>query len=329
VQVKPPLFVLVVGETARGDHFGLNGYGRDTTPVLKSHGVYSWHHAQSCGTSTAASVPCMFSHMGKQGFEARKSDHENLLDVLQAAGLAVLWVDNQGGCKGVCDRVPHASTADAQNTPRGHALCEGGECLDEMLLNGLDARIAQLPAERRARGVVVVLHPIGSHGPAYFKRSDAQAKRFQPECRDIALDRCGQGELVNAFDNSIAYTDRFLGGVIDWLQAREAQHQTAMLYMSDHGESLGEYGIYLHGMPYAFAPDEQKRVAMVLWPGTLARRSGVVQGCLPGQLDAPVTHDSLYPTVLGLLDVQTPTYRPALDALQPCREGQLATVAMK
>ncbi len=317
----PPLFVLVVGETARADHFGLNGYARDTTPELARASVLSWRQAQSCGTSTAASVPCMFSHLGREAFEARRGESENLLDVLQAAGLAVLWVDNQAGCKGVCDRVPHASTADRQDTPRGRALCEGGECLDDMLLEGLDERIAQLPAERRARGTVVVLHQMGSHGPAYYRRSDAARKRLGTECRDIALDRCAPGELVNAFDHSIAYTDHFLAGVIDWLRARQSDHQVAMLYMSDHGESLGEYGLYLHGMPYAFAPAQQKHVPLVFWAGTLASRTGVDAGCLAGQLDAPASHDNLYPTLLGLLDVASPTYRPALDLFGPCRAG--------
>lgn len=320
VSAKPPLLLLVVGETARADHFGINGYVRNTTPELNARQVLSWRNAHSCGTSTAASVPCMFSHLGKAGFEARKSEYENLLDVLQAAGLAVLWVDNQAGCKGVCDRVPNASTRDAAaGLPRG--ICEGDECLDDALLAGLDERIARLPAERTARGIVVVLHQMGSHGPAYYRRSAQALKHFTPECKTIELSQCPHEELINAFDNSIVQTDRLLGSAIDWLKGRERQqqNQTAMLYMSDHGESLGEYGIYLHGMPYAFAPEAQKHVPMVFWPGALAQRTGVSTGCLHGRLDDAVTHDNLYPTVLGLMDVKTPTYRRPLDAFDACR----------
>jgi lipid A ethanolaminephosphotransferase len=94
-QARPPLFVLVVGETARADHFALNGYARDTTPELAARKVLSWRNVHSCGTNTLASVPCMFSPLGKAAFEARKDDYENLMDVLQAAGLAVFWLDNQ------------------------------------------------------------------------------------------------------------------------------------------------------------------------------------------------------------------------------------------
>jgi lipid A ethanolaminephosphotransferase len=309
---RPPLFVLVVGETARGDHFSLNGYGRLTNPRLAQAGVLSWTHLQSCGTSTAASVPCMFSPLGKSGFEARKNNSENLLDVLSAAGLAVLWIDNQSGCKGVCARVPSASTA-----------CDADECLDDVLLQGLDARIAALPAERRARGIVVVLHQIGSHGPAYSRRSGPTSKHFLPECRNVTLSACTHDELVNAFDNSIVATDAMLADTIVWLRGQSAHFDTGMLYMSDHGESLGENGLFLHGMPYVFAPDEQKHAAMIGWlNGGLAARTGVRAECVAQGLARPVTHDVLYHTVLGLMDVHSATYRPSLDGLEGCRSAR-------
>ncbi len=125
-QIKPPLLVLVVGETARADHFGLNGYGRNTTPQLAQQPVLSWQQVQSCGTNTIASVPCMFSPVGKEGYEGRKVEYGNLLDIVQAAGLGVRWLDNQVGlqrrvrahpqrrCPGHC----HARPAPAV-VPRG------------------------------------------------------------------------------------------------------------------------------------------------------------------------------------------------------------------
>ncbi|ROR17043.1 lipid A ethanolaminephosphotransferase [Comamonas sp. BIGb0124] len=318
---KTPLFVLVVGETGRGDHYALNGYGRDTNPELARLPVLSWHQARSCGTNTLASVPCMFSHLGKSGFESRSADYDNLLDVLQAAGLGVIWVDNQAGCKGVCERVPNFSTADRAETPAGRTLCSEGECLDEILLDGLDERIAQLPSEQRRHGVVVVLHEMGSHGPAYFRRSSPETKAFKPECTTNALADCAHEQLVNVYDNSIRYNDHVLARTIAWLQQHEGQHDVGMLYLSDHGESLGEYGIYLHGLPYAMAPEEQKHIAFIDWPGTLAARTHVDAACLGRTLDAPVTHDNLYHTVLGLMDVRSPTYRPALDAFGACRKA--------
>ena len=318
---RPLLFVLVVGETARADHFGINGYGRDTTPALAARQVVSWGNVRSCGTSTLASVPCMFSPLGKRGFESRESDYENLLDVVQAAGMGVLWLDNQSGCKGVCDRVPHAQAVDGLPSDARKALCDGGECRDEAMLHGLDERLAALPAAQRERGVLLVLHQMGSHGPAYHKRSGAQDKRFLPECRTEVLADCGHGELVNAYDNSIAATDAFLGRTIDWLRAQSARYDTGLLYLSDHGESLGEYGLFLHGMPYGVAPDVQKHVPMVAWlDAPLARRSRLSTACLRAGADAPLTHDNLYHTMLGVLDVRSPSYQRALDAFDGCRK---------
>ena len=153
----------------------------------------------------------MFSPLGKPGFEARKDDYENLLDVLQAAGLAVFWLDNQAGCKGVCDRVPQRLDRRPGRHAGGGALCDGDECLDDAMLEGLDARLAALPAERRSKGVVLVMHQMGSHGPAYYKRSPPAASASCPNARPTRWPSASHAELVNAYDNSIAYTDRFLG----------------------------------------------------------------------------------------------------------------------
>lgn len=322
---RPLLFVLVVGETARADHFGINGYGRDTTPELAKRGVMSWRDVRSCGTSTLASLPCMFSPLGKSGFESRSAEYENLLDVAQAAGLAVLWLDNQSGCKGVCDRVPHAAASEGLGEQARGGLCDGGECRDEAMLHGLDARLAAMPAAQRERGVLLVLHQMGSHGPAYYKRSTGAAKRFMPECRTEVLADCAHGELVNAYDNSIAATDIFLGKTIDWLREKGARYDTGMLYLSDHGESLGEYGLFLHGMPYGMAPDVQKHVPMVAWlDDALLRRERLSAACLRAGADARLTHDNLYHTMLGLLDVRSPSYRRPLDAFDGCRGAALA-----
>lgn len=319
-QTKPPLFVVVVGETARADHFALNGYARDTTPELARRGVLSYREVRSCGTNTLASVPCMFSPLGKEGYESRKDDYETLVDVLQAAGLAVFWLDNQAGCKGVCVRVPNASAFEGLDAATKKALCDGDECLDDVMLKGLDERIAALPAERRAKGVVLVMHQMGSHGPAYYKRSAPDVKRFLPECKTNALAECGHAELMNVYDNSIVQTDRFLGQTIDWLKAQSKQYDPAMLYVSDHGESLGEYGLFLHGVPYSFAPEAQKHVPMVTWFSEgMSQRRKLSRSCMEAGLDTPLTHDNLYHTVLGVMDVATPTYKPALDALASCR----------
>ena len=317
-QARPPLLVIVVGETARADHFALNGYPRPTTPELAALDVLSFHDVRSCGTDTRDSVPCMFSSLAKTAFEKRSAEQENLLDVLQAAGLAVLWIDNQAGCKEVCGRVPHASTSELPAAAT-KGLCSDGECFDDALLVDLDARIARLALERRRRGIVLVMHQMGSHGPAYFKRSPPSRKRFMPECTNAALGSCDHAQLVNAYDNTIATTDHFLAATIAWLKTKDG-YAPGLLYMSDHGESLGELGIYLHGLPYSIAPETQKRVPFVAWLGpALTERRGIDTACLRRHLDDKLSHDNLYHTAVGVLDVTTPTYLPALDAFAPCR----------
>lgn len=315
---KPPLLLLVIGETARAANFSLNGYARPTNPRLAATDAVSFRNVTSCGTSTAASLPCMFSHLGRQAYAARERDHQNLLDLAERAGLAVLWLDNQSSCKGLCARVPnafaHQLAPGAAPMPAG--LCDRGECFDEALLHGLDQRLAALPMERRQRGVLIVLHQMGSHGPAYFKRSPPLRKPFTPECTTNVLRQCDPQALVNAYDNSIAYTDEVLAQAVGWLQRQTAAHDPALLYVSDHGESLGENNLYLHGLPFSLAPREQIHVPLIAWlaPGAATRAD-----CLRTRRDLPLSHDNLFHTVLGMLRVRASEYQPPLDAFAACR----------
>jgi len=313
---KPPMLLLVLGETARMGNFGLNGYERNTTPELAKENVISLKGVMSCGTSTAASVPCMFSHLGKEEFEARKNNYESLIDVLHHAGMAVLWIDNQSGCKGVCERVPQVLTKDLKHP----TLCKDGECFDEIMLQQLDERIQALPAERRAKGVVVVMHQMGSHGPAYYKRVPDNFKKFQPECTSNALQECSREQVINSFDNTILYTDHFLSQAVQWLKKSEATYASAMLYVSDHGESLGENNLYLHGLPYRVAPDVQKRVPWITWwsPG-FEKQSGLSRACLKNKAQVPLSHDNYFHSVLGMMGVSTAVYQAQLDVHADCR----------
>lgn len=320
---RPALLVLVVGETARAANFGLGGYARNTTPKLAARAQQGelayFSQVHSCGTSTQASLPCMFSPLGKTQFEKTSQRYENLLDVLSRAGLAVLWIDNQSGCKGVCERVASLNT------------CDGGDCLDEIMIAALQRQWAALPLERRQRGTVVVLHQMGSHGPAYFKRSSAQHQVFQPACASAALESCTSEEVVNAYDNSLHYTDHFLDQTIEWLGQQSQVASTALLYVSDHGESLGENNLYLHGLPYAIAPQEQKHVPMLVWlSAAMQQRKGLTAKCLnASHSNRPLTHDHLFHSVLGLMDVQTRARQPALDIFHalPCAPVAAASTA--
>jgi lipid A ethanolaminephosphotransferase len=309
--------LLVVGETARADHFGLNGYTRNTTPQLKALGdeVTSFGNVRSCGTNTAVSLPCMFSHLGRIAWNDREREHESLLHMLHRAGYAVLWLDNQSGCKGVCNGLPTVNTA-VLKLPEH---CASGECHDGVMLAVLDAEIAKLDPARRARGVVVAMHQMGSHGPAYFKRVPENFVQFTPECRTSNLQECSRENIVNSYDNTILYTDWLLGSSITWLKAKAQTHATALLYVSDHGESLGENNLYLHGLPYAIAPDTQKHVPMVTWfSDAFETRSGVSNACLRRKQAALLSHDNYFHTVAGLLDVKSAEYKVGLDAFAGC-----------
>jgi lipid A ethanolaminephosphotransferase len=315
----PPLIVLVVGETVRAANFGLAGYARNTTPQLRQlqgRGELAYFaQVTSCGTNTQVSVPCMFSHLGRDGHAKNSTPYENLLDVLQRAGLQVLWLDNQSGCKGVCDRVPNVSTRELKDP----ALCPDGECFDEIMLRVLPERLAQLEkaAGSALAGTVVVLHQMGNHGPAYFKRTPAEVKVYQPECHSNVLQDCPAQEIVNAYDNAVRYTDHLLGQTVRWLQAQP--RPTALLYVSDHGESLGEKGLYLHGMPYMMAPQEQTHVPMALWLSKpMQSQLGWGGACWQKKAAEPVSHDHFFHSVLTLAQVRTRWHKPELDVFSAC-----------
>ena len=191
--------------------------------------------------------------------------------------------------------------------------------MDAIMISRLDAEIAKLPAERRAKGVVVVLHQMGSHGPAYFKRSPPAQKIFQPECSSNTLQDCQRQSLLNAYDNSIVYTDFVLNAAIAWLQSHAATARGALLYVSDHSESLGENNLYLHGLPYAVAPEYQKHVPWIAWQ---APDFGISAICLQARKNQALSHDHLFHTVLGLMDVRTVLYQAAWDAYAACSSPQ-------
>jgi lipid A ethanolaminephosphotransferase len=264
----------------------------------------------------------MFAPVGRRHYD---EDHirgqQSVLHVAARAGVGVHWRDNQSGCKGVCEGLPQEALT-AQHVP---GLCPQGLCLDEALVHDLDRRLAQ------AQGTQLwVLHMIGSHGPAYHRRYPAAFARFQPECRHDDLRRCSLAEVTNAYDNSLLYTDHVLAAAVAKLQAQAQRVDSALVYVSDHGESLGEHGLFLHGLPYAIAPEVQTRVPMVMWfsPG-LERAAGLKPGCLAPalrqQAGRGLAHDHLAHTLLGLLDVRTALHAPGLDLTWTCRGTHAAS----
>ncbi|MFM1896095.1 MAG: hypothetical protein RLZZ385_1169 [Pseudomonadota bacterium] len=299
------LIILVVGETARADHFSLNGYVRDTNPVLATiPSLISFNHMESCATSTALSLPCMFFPGGSGNFDVgAAASTENALDVLQHAGVNVLWRDNNSDSKGVAIDVPFEDF----KVPEQNPVCDI-ECRDEGMLTGLDDYIGSTPEG----DILIVLHQMGNHGPAYHKRYPADFENFTPVCTTNQLEQCSVQEINNAYDNAIRYTDHFLGKVIEFLKGYDDRFETAMFYVSDHGESLGEHGLFLHGLPNFMAPDEQRQVAAILWFGD---SYGIDQEMVRTRNGSPLSHDHVFHTILGLMEIQTAVYAPDKDLL--------------
>lgn len=312
---KPALFVIVVGETARAANWGLSGYSRQTTPELAQLDVINFSQVTSCGTNTEVSVPCLFSIYGRRHYDEDKiRNTESLLNVLARAGMKVVWRDNQSGCKGVCAGVEEQKLANS-TVPE---LCDGDRCLDEILLHGLDSLLSDTKGN-----LVLVLHQLGNHGPAYFKRYPPTYRKFEPVCETADLAKCSREAVVNTYDNALLYTDHMLAQTIAFLKRQETRYNTAMIYFSDHGESLGENGLYLHGIPYSIAPKVQTEVPMVMWfsPG-YAGSFGLDTNCLKQRATQAATHDNLFHSVLGLLDIKTDIYEPAMDLASNCRRAQ-------
>lgn len=326
---SPRVVVFVVGETARADHFSINGYQRPTTPELArlladDSQLINLGNFRSCGTATGISLPCMFSDLNRESFSERAaSRRENVLDVVQRAGVSVLWIDNNSGCKGICARTP------TQIIPRrvDHALCTESECFDEILVERLGAELLNVQ-----RDTLIVLHQMGSHGPAYYKRYPKAFERFTPVCESSQFDRCELETVVNAYDNTIVYADHVVSRLIEVSKVNAAQAgvDVALFYVSDHGESLGESGLFLHGMPYAIAPDSQTHVPALLWLSEgYSKQATVDMSCMQRRRNEQYSHDNVFHLLLGFFDIQTTVRDENLDMLMACRGGKVAQVQLE
>jgi lipid A ethanolaminephosphotransferase len=254
----------------------------------------------------------MFSAVGRKKYDEKKiRSTESLLHLISRAGIPVTWIDNQSGCKGVCKGL---ESIDAKNfgTPD---VCPATGCYDETLLRGLEATIKKVSGDQ-----VVVLHQLGNHGPAYYARYPQAFEKFKPVCASSDLGRCTQQEILNAYDNAILYTDHVLSNAIDLLKMKESRN-VVFIYVSDHGESLGEGGFYLHGLPYSIAPKEQTRPPMTWWFSELyLKQNHVSKECLIRRAKEPAHHDNLFHTVLGVMNISTSVYQPAWDLMAKCRK---------
>ena len=310
---KPVLTLIVVGETSRAANWSLGTYDRPTNPELAQRDIVYLDKVRSCGTSTAVSMPCMFAHYGMENHsETAARSNQNLLDIFAKTGFDVKWYDNNTGSLGVAARVAETRFAAAEDPN----ACASGECTDAVFLPTLDKALAEI-----SKDTVIVFHQIGSHGPAYYLRYPDDFRPFPDDCRSADFGQCTPQQIVNAYDNTIAYTDLFLATLIDRLAAQD-RVAASMLFVSDHGESLGENGLYLHAAPYFMAPDVQTQVPMLLWTSPSYRAAmGLDQDCVKARaasLAGQVTHDSFFHTLLGLADVTTSLHNPELDLTTGC-----------
>ncbi|MFH0258029.1 phosphoethanolamine transferase [Vibrio rumoiensis] len=309
---KPTLVVMVLGETARAMNFTDNGYARDTQPYTKDLGLISFKDVSSCGTYTALSVPCMFSNMNRTQYNKAKANaQDNAVDIIAKAGVETLWVDNDGGDKGVA----HHTQLINIDPGSDETLCDGNTCFDQVMI-----KPAKQFIEKDHKNKLVVLHAIGSHGPTYFQRFPVEMAKFAPWCNRKDIEQCTDQEITNVYDNTLVYTDFFLAQVIEQLKGYSKDYNVALMYVSDHGESLGENGLYLHGTPYAIAPKEQTTVPWLLWlPEQYAQQKHIDAACVKQEAQQPnYSHDNFFHSLIGLYGVETKDKQADLDLFSNC-----------
>lgn len=275
--------VLVIGESARSHNFSLYGYEKNTNPLLsKTKNVFHFN-ATSCATYTTAGVKGILEH-------TRTDDlYEILPNYLYRNNVDVVWRTTNWG-------EPPVHIKDYQNRDILRANCKGEGCnYDEILLTGLKEQIASSKKNK----VLIILHTSTSHGPTYSKKYPPRFEVFKPVCNSVELGNCSHQELINAYDNTIVYTDYILYNIIEDLKQLK-EYKSAMLFVSDHGESLGEKNLYMHGVPLSIAPKEQYEIPFIVWVSDNSAKQLKHNKIL--------SQNHVFHSVLNFLGVQSPIY---------------------
>lgn len=274
--------VLVIGESARRQNFSLYGYKKNTNPLLsKTENVFHFN-ANSCATYTTAGVKCILEHKNSDDL------YEILPNYLYRNNVEVIWRTTNWG-------EPPVHIKNYQNKEALKADCKGVECeYDEVLLRGLKE---QIQASKKNK-ILIVLHTSTSHGPTYSKKYPPQFETFKPVCNSVELGKCSQNELLNAYDNTIVYTDYILHSVIEDLKELK-EYKSTMIFVSDHGESLGEKNLYMHGVPISIAPKEQYEIPFIVWVSDHSKQL---------KPNETLTQNHVFHSVLKFLNVESPVY---------------------
>ena len=284
------IVVLVIGESARSANFSLYGYNKNTNPLLSKIDKLHVYPAESSATYTTAGVKSILDHK-----ETEKL-YEILPNYLFRNGVDVIWRTTNWG---------EPTVKINKYFDRNHLRknCVNDNCLyDQVLLDGFKTHILNSDKDK----IFIVLHTSTSHGPTYYEKYPKKFNHFTPVCRSVELDKCSNEELINAYDNTILYTDFILASLIEELKLLD-QYNTSMIYISDHGESLGEKNLYMHGIPISIAPKEQIEIPFIVW---LSNDSIKIKN------HKLLSQYNVFHSVLDLLDIESPVYDPKMSIFQ-------------
>jgi len=279
---KKSVLVLVIGESSRSQNFSLYGYKKNTNPLLSKTDNLFHFDATSCATYTTEGVKCILEHTNTDEL------YEILPNYLYRNNLEVIWRTTNWG-------EPPIHIKNYQNRDVLMPNCKGEGCnYDEILLTGLKDQILASKTNK----ILIVLHTSTSHGPTYSKNYPPQFETFKPVCNSVELGNCSQTELINAYDNTIIYTDYILYNIIENLKQLK-EYNSAMIFVSDHGESLGENNLYMHGLPLSIAPKEQYEIPFIVWLSDSSKR------LKPNKI---LSQNHVFHSVLNFLSIQSPIY---------------------
>lgn len=274
--------VLVIGESARSENFSLYGYNKNTNPLLSQIQNLKHFKAESCATYTTAGVKCILEHKNTSKL------YEILPNYLFRNNIEVIWKSTNWG-------EPTVNINNFRNKETLRENCEGSNCnYDEILIKDLKEEILQSQKNK----ILIVLHTSTSHGPTYFKKYPKKFEKFTPVCKSVELANCTEQELINAYDNTILYTDYILATLIDELK-QITEYKSSMIFISDHGESLGENNLYMHGIPASLAPKEQLEIPFIVWSSDGSKKLKEKQ---------EYSQHNIFHSVLNFLDIDSPIY---------------------
>ena len=283
--------VLVIGESARKANFQLYGYQRDTNPLLSRQEGLRVYQATSCATYTTAGAKAIL--------EPQDSDdlYELLPNYAFRTGVDVSWRTSNWGEPPI--HIDEYLTDDelAAKYPAENKVYDG------ILFAGLRERIESSPRNK----VLIILHTSTSHGPKYADKYPEEFGVYKPVARNVEEGEKNVGMLINAYDNTIRYTDFLLDSLINTLRSMD-DWNSAMIFISDHGESLGENKIFMHGLPMKLAPKVQYEIPFLVWTSKDFRDYKTED-----ELPAVLEQHYIFHSVLNLLSIQSPAYNRDYD----------------